>query len=168
MGNLGSVVNIGNNLVGTDKLGHFLGIGKSYFNRMKNYHQTLKQVMEYGENSEDKYFGGTTTGVHSFGDLVSNYEGLIFWQSLFGGENPLIKCQEGVLIKNKSFDWMDYITDAWDESINCSTFRNEKINQKVMAGIRDNVTPFTSCPIVKLSKKTIKRYSLTPLKILNN
>ncbi|MGZ3790251.1 MAG: hypothetical protein ACXVLQ_17090, partial [Bacteriovorax sp.] len=167
MAKLGSVVNIGNDLVGTDKLGHFIGVGKSYFDRIRNYHQSLKQVMEYGESSEDSYFGDASTGIHSFGDLVSNYEGLLFWQNLFGGEHPMIKCQDGVLIRRKLFDWMDYISDAWDESINCSTYRNEKIRQKVIAGIKDNVSPTATCPLVKLSEETINRYSKTPVKILN-
>jgi hypothetical protein len=89
---LGSVLNIGGFLVGTDKIGHFIGIGKSYFNRMKNHQQTLKEVMEYGEKSERTYFGALATGVFSYSDLVSNYEGLVFWQSLFDDENPLVKC----------------------------------------------------------------------------
>lgn len=164
----GSVINVGNLLVGTDKIGHFLALGKSYFDKMRNLHKSLKDVMEYGEKSERTYFGELSTSVFSYGDLVSNYEGLIFWQSLFGGEDPLVKCQNGLLVSGKRFDWLDYMSDAWDESINCNTYRNEFIKSKVFAGIQDNVSPNATCPLVKLSKETIDRYSRTPVKILNN
>jgi hypothetical protein len=63
--------------------------------------------------------------------------------------------------------WLDYITDAWDESINCNTYRNERIKLKVEEGIKDNTFATATCPVVKLSTKTIERYSDTPTKILN-
>ncbi len=165
---LGSVLNVGGFLVGTDKIGHFIGVGKSYFSKMKNNHLSLRDVMRYGEKSERTYFGILSTGIFSYGDLVSNYEGLLYWQNLFDGENPLVKCVDGRLVNGKDFDWLDYITDAWDESINCSVYRNEKIKQKVSDGIKDSTSANMSCPLIKLSKETIERYSDTPTKILNN
>lgn len=162
---LGAIVNIGNNLVGTDKLGHFIGIGKIYFDRMRNKQWTLKEVMGYGNKTEDTFFGSTTTGVFSYGDLVANYEGLLFWQNFFDGNDSYIKCVEGNLIQQRAFDWLDYVTDGWDESINCSDFRNEYIKQKVYKNI--STTSAGKCPAQSLQPQTIQRYSTTPVKILN-
>ncbi len=164
----GSVVNIGNNLVGTDKLGHFLGIGKIYFNQMRNKHKTIEEVLRLGEKSEKTIFGSFTTGIFSYGDLVSNYEGLIFFQNLFSGKNPYILCKNGELSKLRGFDWLDYVNDAWDESINCSTYASKKIAQKVRKGIKENVSPEAKCPLVDLNPETIRRYSTLPFKILNH
>lgn len=162
---LGTIVNIGDNLVGTDKLGHFIGIGKTYFDWMRNKDRTLKEVMEYGRHTEETFFGSSTTGIFSYGDLVANYEGLLFWQSIFEGPSPYLKCVHGILVQQREFDWLDYVNDAWDESINCSDFRNEKIRMKVYKNISN--TSAGKCPVVPFQSETIKRYSHTPVKILN-
>ena len=167
LADFGSVVNIGNNLVGTDKLGHFLGIGKIYFNQMRKKHKTIEDVLKMGEKSEKTIFGNSTTGIYSYGDLVSNYEGLIFFQNIFNGKNPYILCKKGELSKLRDFDWLDYVSDAWDESINCSTYSSTQVAKKVREGIRENVSADAKCPIVDLNPKTISRYSTIPIKVLN-
>jgi hypothetical protein len=166
--NLGSVVNVGGNYVGTDKIGHFIGIGKLYFDLMRNRNKSLKTVMNFGVMSERTFFGYTTTGFFSYGDLVSNYEGLLFWQSLFGGEKPYLNCESGKLIQIRDFDWLDYITESWDESINCSTFRNNKIKNKVYRYIETSALTNLKCPIKPMLPETIERYFKLPVKILNN
>lgn len=160
---LGSVVNVGGNLVGTDKLGHFCGIGKVYFDKIRTRKGTLKEVLRYGEQSEETFFGLATTGIYSYGDLVSNYEGLRFWQSLFAGEHPYLRCMDGKLAQTRAFDWLDYVNDAWDESLNCSRFRTEEIKEKVYKEIRHD----PKCPVMPLRPETIERYSNLPIKLLS-
>ncbi len=158
---LGSVVNVGGHKVGTDKLGHFIGIGKIYFDIIRKNKGGLKDALAYGEKSERTFFGLHTTGVYSYGDLVSNYEGLLFWQSLFNGQAPYMNCEDGVLVQVRSFDWLDYVNEAWDEAVNCSAFRTESIMENV------NAAAEVQCPLAPLLPETVKRYSSLPSPLLN-
>src|SRR5262249_11830856 len=61
-------------LVGTDKLGHFVGQGRKYYQRWLKSHDEARAAQQ-SAYTERAIFGSKTTGVYSNGDLVSNYEG---------------------------------------------------------------------------------------------
>ena len=81
--------------------------------------------MKYGESTETGYFGAMTTGVHSYGDLVSNYQGMQFWIDLLGKyghvDQPFVQCVDNKWKMMKEFRWERYVDAGWDESINCNT-----------------------------------------------
>lgn len=135
-------VQIGDIQVGTDKIGHFLGVGYLYY---KTYLASLRQnrseqeaidnALLFGEFAEKSYFGYVATGVYSFSDLVANFEGFQFYLNLekaYQGKTALFRCNSSNQWEvNRDFDWHDYINDAWNEAINCSFFRTSTMGQKV-------------------------------------
>jgi hypothetical protein len=133
---LGSTINIDNHIVGTDKLGHFISVGWTYMKSVSIKQKNIQKAMSYGAKTEEGFFGKSTTGVYSYGDLAANYDGYFFWKDLIDSTrspstNPYLICDEGKLKRVRDFDWSDYITDAWDEGVNCSGFRNSVIESKV-------------------------------------
>ena len=79
---LGPVIRLNDELVGYDKMGHFLSSGWKYHKRYLQRRDEA-QVIAMGQRFEAGVFGFITTGVFSNADLVANYEGYLFFRSLF-------------------------------------------------------------------------------------
>jgi len=162
-GRLAAVVNLGGSLVGADKLGHFFSQGYSYFEKAYLQGKGLNAALDYGEWSERTYYGALLTGVYSYADLAANLNGMRFWINLLkehpdplgdDGRLPYVSCFQGHWIKNRDFDWRDYVDPAWDEAINCSRFRNETLMEKVDEAIgvlEQRYHERLSCPISRAS-----------------
>jgi hypothetical protein len=158
-GRLAAVVNLGGILVGADKLGHFFSQGYSYFEKAFLQGKGLEAALDYGEWSERTYYGAMLTGVYSYADLAANLNGMRFWIHLLkehpdplGNDDrlPYVSCFQGHWIKNRPFDWRDYVDPAWDEAVNCSQFRNETLMAKVEEAIdllEQRYHELLSCPI---------------------
>ena len=133
---LGAIIKLNGRVVGTDKLGHFIGIGWEYFKRADLKNRGVKKALQYGHLTELTYFGYLSTGIYSHADLVANYDGYQFWRNLFDSkkspsDDPYIECQNGNLVQLRRFSWNEYITDAWDEGINCNKFRSPSMKNKI-------------------------------------
>lgn len=141
---LSAVMNVNGTLIGTDKIGHFLVEGWSYF--QKGYRDegvSLEAAMRWGTFTERTYFGLMTTGMLSYADLAANFDGMRFWLHLLGEARdpiaglfqprPYISCREQdstgkaywQLKREVRLD--KYINPAWDEAVNCQTYRNPEI-----------------------------------------
>ena len=77
--------------------------------------------------TERALFGQMTTGSYSNADLVANYEGYLFYRSLF--EDDIIEGKAAILawrddhwIMQRPFDWADHINDYWDEALNINHY----------------------------------------------
>lgn len=122
------VVGIGRSLlvnkliVGSDKIGHFFYQGLDYFDQVKNG-KTIDQVLKE-DHGEDGIWGLSTSGVKSYADMATNYQGYRFWSQLTQGDHSYLECNalEGWKLKRK-FTWADYVNEAWDEALNCSEMR---------------------------------------------
>jgi hypothetical protein len=79
---LGPSVRVNGVLIGTDKFGHFISQGRKYHRRHLRGHDD-DRVLRLGRRNEAGLFGQVTTGVFSNADLVANYEGYLFYLSLF-------------------------------------------------------------------------------------
>jgi len=129
---IGRVFRRSGHWVGTDKLGHFFMQGLDYFKRVHEDGQPLAQVFEFA-HGEDGLWGRAATGVRSYADMAANAAGYRFWASLYRGPQAYLRCEEGKgWIKLRRFAWRDYVTDAWDEGINCSEM-SDGLRQKVEA-----------------------------------
>ena len=122
-----SSINLNGQYIGTDKLGHFIYEGYSYYNVYKNdpTKSGLNQVLNNGLKSENNYYGKKSTGIISYGDLAANYEGLLFWKDIYNekkSENSYFSCWNGQWKQTRNFNWSDYASSAWDEAINCSKY----------------------------------------------
>jgi hypothetical protein len=82
-------------------------------------------VLGRGRYNERWIFGQLTTSVYSNADLVANYEGYLFYRSLFEegivpGKPPIVRFAGGRAALAREFDWADHVNDYWDEALNPS------------------------------------------------
>jgi len=162
---MGSLVRMQDSIVGADKFGHFFSEGWTYFSVSYADEPHIEAALLFGEISESVLFGALTTGVYSYGDLTANFNGMRFWNDILGLHPdvldsakmpaPYIQCTNNRWKIVREFDWRDYVDAAWDEGINCSSFRNDVLQKKVSSRI----------DFLNQSKKQNRRCPLEPGKI---
>jgi len=123
---VGPTMKINNVLVGTDKLGHFLSQGRKFYRRWVKQGDEAKAA-EQSAYTERAIFGQMTTGSYSNADLVANYEGFLFYRSLFednivAGKPAILAWENDHWIMQRPFDWADYVNDYWDEALNINAY----------------------------------------------
>lgn len=90
---------------------------------------TEDELKKYGEKiilgisnkMESGSFGGDW-GIKSYGDMAADLEGYRFWSSLTEGDHPYFRCVSGKWKQTRDFRWEEYVSDSWDEGINCSEY----------------------------------------------
>jgi len=123
---VGPTLKVNNTLVGTDKFGHFLSQGRKFYRRWLRM-QDESQAAEQSAFTERALFGQMTTGSYSNADLVANYEGYVFYRSLFedsvvAGKPAILAWKGDHWIMQRPFDWADHINDYWDEALNINHY----------------------------------------------
>lgn len=155
--NFGSLINVNGFIIGTDKLGHFLGTGFSYYKIIYYHGKNIRHALAHGEKTERTYYGILLNGVYSYADLSANLDGLRFWERVIGFDEsnaakPYVRCHNNQWVQNATFDIADYVNAAWDEGINCNRYRTNKMLRKVSRRIsmleQVKHTPY-QCPIAK-------------------
>lgn len=161
MAKLGYLIRIGDLYVGSDKFGHFLETGYDYTQK-----STFEEALYFGEMTERTYFGLSTTGVYSYGDLAANLDGYIFWKNLAAGEdNPYVVCQDNLWKQQMRFTWADFVNAAWDEGINCNYYSDLKVLTSVSKRIRDLGM---SCPVeTNHCTNMIERYGYLAAQVIH-
>ncbi len=147
---LAPVIQIKGIKIGTDKLSHFFTEGLDSFihEERLNYSATgLKKLWIYKEKS---IWGLLSSGIFSYADIFANYQGLLFWRTLFGKDflkkrspyadhegvtTPSLTCEKGYWKQFKKFRIADYIHDGFNEAINCSTFRDQETYEHFQEGL---------------------------------
>ena len=125
---IGSTLRVNENLIGSDKIGHFFSQGRKFYRRYLRYgseHEAAKQ----SAYTERAIFGSGTTGSYSNADLVANYEGYRFYRSLFddgviAGKPAILRWQDSGWIVQRKFDWSDHVNEYWDEALNVNGYDN--------------------------------------------
>ncbi|MCP4912871.1 MAG: hypothetical protein GY909_07110 [Oligoflexia bacterium] len=160
-------------MLGWDKFEHFMGSGYRYFKKNYLKGKGVKEAMKIGFKAETGYMGAQTTGVKSYGDLTANFNGMRFWNHVLQknddilgaqyNEGPYVKCINDRWEQVKEIDWAKYIDHMFDEGVNCSKFKNQKMTDKVEERIaeierNDKEGRKYSCPILpeELEKAKIK------------
>ncbi|MBI3544576.1 MAG: hypothetical protein HY075_14995 [Deltaproteobacteria bacterium] len=115
-------IRVNGHVIGTDKLGHFMAEGYKTYQLWSEEGGSLERAMGWGIRTEESYFGLLVSCIKSYADLAANYAGATFYWSIVDGKSPYFTCREGKFVRVRDFDWKDYVTDAWDEAINCSQF----------------------------------------------
>jgi len=123
---VGPTIKINETLVGSDKLGHFLSQGRKFWRRYQKYVDESKAA-ERSAYTERALFGQMTTGVYSNADLVANYEGFLFYQSLFHddivpGKVAILAWQDDHWVIQRPFTWADHVNEYWDEALNVNHY----------------------------------------------
>lgn len=168
MVSLGSIFKANGHIIGSDKIGHFTGIGWEYYKKSVLEGEGDLSAIKYGEGTEKGLFGKRTTGVYSYGDLAANYKGMIFWKNLLYGSNPYIECKNNKWAQRRKFDWRDHIDHGMDEGINCNIWA-DKIKKTVTKNLktleiiellRKNKAEYSpGCPVKEeLCKPMVKKY----------
>ena len=121
---VGATIRLGDTLVGSDKLGHFVSQGLKYY-RSHLAGWSEQRIAGRGRFNERWIFGQLTTSVYSNADLVANFEGYRFFRSLFEsgivpGKGPLVEFAGGRAAIRRRFAWSDHVNDYWDEALNPS------------------------------------------------
>ncbi len=159
-----SVLSVNGNQIGADKLGHFLSQGYSIYlqNRKRlNDEESIDAGIKDSTSAEKSYYGLSKTGVVSYADMAANNDGYLFWKKLCGfprkkdaktkevcEKDAFIICQSNGrwgLNPEQKFTLKDYVTPAWDETINCNSF-HPSIAEKVQKSMSQRVYLFKGNP----------------------
>ena len=138
---LGHLIRVNDVVIAGDKFSHFFNVGWEYYKRLGDDGDDTVAI-DYGHNSEAGIWGMTTTGVFSYADLVSNYDGMIFWRDFIrqeGSSRPsYVECRDHQWVETRTFHWSDWVAPAWDEAINCSIFA-DRISEQVLGAIANPI-----------------------------
>jgi hypothetical protein len=119
---IGKTIRLNDQLVGTDKIGHFISQGRKFY---KRYLQmgSEQEAAKRSVLTEKAIFGQATTGSFSNADLVANFEGYRFYRSLFEdgfipGKPAILRWSDDHWVVQREFDWADHVNEFWDEALN--------------------------------------------------
>jgi len=123
---VGKTIRINDQLIGTDKLGHFISQGRKYYRRFIRYGSEARAA-EQSAATERTIFGQLANGIYSNADLVANYEGHRFYRSLFeddiiDGKPAILRWENDDWVVQREFDWADHVNEYWDEALNVNYF----------------------------------------------
>lgn len=123
---IGATIRVNNQLIGSDKIGHFYSQGRKYYRRYLKS-RSEEDAAAQSAFTERAIFGSGTTGSYSNADLVANYEGHRFYRSLFEddiipGKPAILRWEDGSWIMQRDFDWADHVNEYWDEALNVNRY----------------------------------------------
>jgi len=123
---VGATLKINDVLIGSDKLGHFLSQGRKFYRRWVKMNDEARAA-EHSAYTERALFGQMTTGSYSNADLVANFEGYLFYRSVFedniiAGKPAILAWKDDHWVMQRPFDWADHINDYWDEALNINHY----------------------------------------------
>ncbi len=123
---IGKTIRVNDELIGSDKIGHFLSQGRKFYRRYVRY-GSEERAAKRSALTERAIFGSLTTGAYSNADLVANFEGYRFYRSLF--EDDIVPGKQAILrwdgdewIVQRPFEWTDFVNEYWDEALNVSHY----------------------------------------------
>ena len=114
-----STFNLGGELVGSDKLDHFLDTGFMYF-EWSDGGANLDTALRLGTATERSLYGIATSKTFSWADLAANRDGLDFYLDLLTEGSVLQLNEEGCVVRTGDFHWEDHVEPTWDEVKNPS------------------------------------------------
>ena len=155
---LADSIQLADRIVGLDKINHFLREGLAHWRLVDAAGVDLPTVMARELGSEWRRWslterglkGASLTGVLAYADLAASYAGYRFWRDLvdLDGPDAFVVRDEITqrFVVQRQFTFADYVTDAWDEAVNCSAMR-PRLAREVGAALsrRGLRCPITDC-----------------------
>lgn len=145
---IGATLKMGDFIIGTDKLGHFLTEGWVYFKHvhlnasLPNPHevddeetdpftepeshpstlQALTWIIEHGDWLEKYPYGALTTGIYSYADLTANLNGMHFWHQLLASDISKLPTMPttGPYVQCQEYDWVQIKPFDWSAYIDAA------------------------------------------------
>ena len=122
----GKTIRVNDQLIGSDKIGHFLSQGRKFYRRYLRF-DSEEKAAEHSAFTERAIFGQLSNGIYSNADLVANYEGHRFYRSLFeddiiAGKPAILRWEDDRWILQREFDWADHVNEYWDEALNVNHY----------------------------------------------
>ena len=122
---LARTIRVGDVYCGKDKLAHFFGFGRRYYNRYlrlraqgKTEQEALEKVVLAGIAMEGTLVGKLVDGIFSHGDLEADFQGLLMARDLCDGPEPHLVLEGGRWKRVRPIDIRAYVTPDFDESYN--------------------------------------------------
>lgn len=133
-----STIRVGDVLIGTDKLDHFLDTGYHYTRR-----PDADAAIRYGTRTERSFYGLWTSKAFSYADLAANEAGYRFYEGLLTPGSAVVRGADRCALPTGTFTWRDWITPEMDEAWNPSVY-----TRRVGAIVRAHVAsqPARYCP----------------------
>jgi len=122
----GATIRVNDQLIGSDKIGHFISQGRKFYKRYLMY-ESEEMAAERSAYTERAIFGQLSNGIYSNADLVANYEGHRFFRSLFEdgispGKLAILRWENDGWVIQRQFDWADHVNEYWDEALNINHY----------------------------------------------
>jgi ankyrin repeat protein len=136
-------VSAGGEVIGTDKLVHFINVGRIYHSKYERRiarglpeQEAIKSAIASTSRnlltSEDGVLGIMTTGIHSNGDLAADYAGMQFYRNLTETIRVGSRTMPPMLVRDGQFWRMQvqpdsdfltaFVTPHWNEVLNPNKF----------------------------------------------
>jgi hypothetical protein len=129
-----STIRIGEVLLGTDKIDHFLVEGYGYYRIAGDDGTREKFAIWYGTMSELTFYGDVSSQTFSFADLRANWDGYQFYRELLTSRSVLQRDADGCVHRVAPFRWEDIVNADYDEVLNPSVYRpsvEERVRQRL-------------------------------------
>lgn len=147
-------IRLGDVYLGTDKIGHFFGFGRRYFERYLDYRAegfdkeaAMEKVVRWGIIHENGFVGKLVDGIFSHADLEADFQGFMLARDLCEGESPYFQRRNGAWVLDRPIDILDYVTPDFDESYNNSHYWALR-KRNVLPLLRERYGPKIASPIV--------------------
>ena len=139
-------IRLGDRTVGLDKIDHFIREGLVHWRHVDASRGDIASSIAHELGPPRRQFswtewglkGMSLTGVLAYADLAAGYFGYRFWSDLLTFDRPesFIRYDAATsrYTQSRPFSFSAYVNDAWDESINCSTF-DETIGRHVTTAL---------------------------------
>ena len=121
-------LNIDGNYLGVDKIGHFFGFGRRYFQEYTkltdegvNEQEAIKKIINRGIVLEKLFVGSLVDGVFSPADLEADYQGLLLALELSSSDD-YFKLENGKWSQVEKVDITKFINPDLDETYNLSHY----------------------------------------------
>jgi len=158
-------VRVGNIYFGTDKIGHFFGFGRRYFQRYLlcrrdglDTEKAMRKVVLWGVAIESSFVGGLVDGIFSHADLEANFQGFLMARSCCEGDDAHFRQEGGQWRLARPFDMRDYITPDFDESYNNSHYTGLR-KDRVLEILRREYCPLWRTPEVQARTANYAAYA---------
>jgi hypothetical protein len=165
----GIVLNYNGYRVGSDKFEHLFGRGYAYYKMTYVKNKPLEDALIFGKRLEKNRLGSSTTGVMSYGDLVANLQGIRFWNDILGDQEdifseditPFLACEneKWVISKISKIDFSRYVDAGWDEAINCSAIKNQRMLDRMetrISALAQSQKMNLTCPVDSIAAANLR------------